>query len=157
MPRLLPGAFAVGLMFATASGTALAVDEPENIVKYRQATMQALGAHISMLAAVAKNEVSFRDQAFGHAHAINQMSDYLAELFPEGTGQGETEEESDALPAIWENPEEFQAAIESLQEESEKMVQAAEGDDPTAFAQQLGALGKQGCGNCHDDFRAEDD
>lgn len=156
MSRLLSGAAAVAIVVATASGTALAVDEPENIIDYRKATMHALGAHISMLSAVAKNEVSFSDEASGHAHAIHEMSTNMARLFPEGTGQGDTDEDSDALPAIWENPDDFEAAIQSLQDESAKMVEVADGGDPAAFARQLGALGKQGCGNCHDDFRAED-
>ena len=135
--------------------TAAAVDEPANIIEYRQATMSAIGDHISMLAMVAKNEVSFTDEAAGHAHAINEMSKNVARLFPEGTGQGETDVESEALVVIWEKPDEFQAAVESFQEESQKMVEAAESGDRVAFAQQLGALGKEGCGNCHDTFRAK--
>lgn len=49
--------------------------------------MSAIGAHLAMLAAVAKNEVSFRDEAAGHAHAIEEMSKNVARLFSEGTGR----------------------------------------------------------------------
>jgi cytochrome c556 len=146
---------AAAAMVAGWGLSAAAVDEPANIIKYRQATMSAIGAHLSMLAMLAKNEVSFMDEAAGHAHAINEMSKNLARLFPAGSGQGDTDVKSDALAVIWEKPEEFQAAIVAFQTESQKMVEVTETDDRAAFARQLGALGKQGCGNCHDNFRAE--
>lgn len=143
---------------AVGTGTGFAADEPDNIIKYRKAIMTANAGHISALAAMAQNEVSFRDSAQAHARAINEMSQNLARLFPEGTGMGDTEEDSRALQDIWEQPDEFQQAIESLQAESRNLIELTDGDfEQAAFAQQVGALGREGCGNCHDSFREEDD
>jgi cytochrome c556 len=160
MTQCVARRLAAGAVFvAVAAGNAVgfAADEPVNIIKYRKAIMGANAGHISALAAMAKNEVSWTDTAELHARAINEMSQHLDRLFPEGTGKGDTEEKSRALPAIWENPDEFQQQIETLQEESAKMIEVAQTDDRAAFAQQVGQLGKQGCGGCHEDFREEED
>jgi cytochrome c556 len=154
-------AAAAGLL-ATAIGTAaFAADEPANIVKYRKAFMDANGAHITMIAAVVKGEVSFTGDVAGHAHALAEQGKLLTanleQLFPEGTAKGETGEKSAALPAIWEKWGEFEQAAQKFEEESAKLAEAAEGGDQTAIAQQLAALGKNGCGNCHETFREKQD
>lgn len=151
------GAGAIALAVTLASSPALAIDEPENVINYRKGIMRANGGHMGSLAAMARGDVSFTDEALLHARTIHDMSQNIGRLFPPGTGPGETEVETDALPTIWERPDEFQQAITSLQEQSAAMIQAAESGDQTAFAQQVGMLGREGCGNCHDDFRRSDD
>ena len=153
-------AAAAGLLAMAMGAAAFAADEPANIVKYRKAFMDANGAHITMIAAVVKGEVSFGDIAT-NAQALAEQGKLLTanleQLFPEGTAKGETGEESAALPVIWEKWGEFEQAAQKFEEESAKLVEAAEGGDQTAFAQQLAALGKQGCGNCHETFREKQD
>jgi cytochrome c556 len=161
MQRRFKG-LAAGLVLAAVafgSTAALAADEPANVVKYRKSTMSAFGAHTAMLGAMAKGEVSFTDEAAGHAHAIHEMTQNLARLFPEGTAKGEVDVDTRALPAIWEQPDKFQQAIEQVQQESEKLVQLTEGGsfEQAAFAQQVAALGMNGCGNCHETFREKRD
>lgn len=151
-------AAAAGLLATTMGAAAFAADEPVNVVKYRKAFMGANGAHITMIAAVVKGEVSFGDIAT-NAQALAEQGKLLTanleQLFPEGTAKGETGEKSAALPVIWERWDEFQQAAEAFEQESAKLVEAAEGGDQTAVAQQLAALGKNGCGNCHETFREE--
>ena len=137
-------------------GTAAAVsaaDEPANIIKYRQKVMGAIGGHMGSIAGIAKGEVSFKDDLAGHAHAINEMSKNMARLFPAGTGPDA--EKTRALPAIWEQPAKFEAAVKALQDESAKLIEVAKGGDMAAIGAQVGALGKNGCGGCHKPFRAE--
>ena len=148
---LSAGLLACGLV--SAGGIALAADEPANIIKYRKATMSAIGGHMGMLAAVAKGEVSFIDEVGGNAHAINEMSKNLARLFPEGTSnQGN---DTRALPVIWEKWSEFEGAVKTLQDESAKLVEVAKSGDAAAIGAQVGALGKNACGGCHKKFREE--
>lgn len=149
---------ALGCATALGGGLALAVDEPANIIKYREAIMSANAGHLSALAGMAKGEVSFTDEAAFHAQALNEQNQNLARLFPEGSGRGDTEEDSRALPAIWENPDEFQQAIERFQEETAALAELTSGGDfeQAAFAQQVAQVGREGCGGCHDDFREED-
>jgi cytochrome c556 len=133
------------------AGTANAADEPANLIKYRQSTMKAIGGHMGAIAGVVKGEVSFSDELFGHAHAINEMSKNLVRLFPQGSGTeaGETR----ALPAIWEKPDDFAASVKSLQDESAKLMEVAKAGDMGAIGAQVGALGKNSCGGCHNNFR----
>jgi cytochrome c556 len=133
------------------AGIANAADEPANLIKYRQSTMKAIGGHMGAIAGVVKGEVSFSDELFGHAHAINEMSKNLLRLFPKGSGTeaGETR----ALPAIWEKPGDFEASIKTLQDESAKLMTAAKSGDMGAIGAQVGALGKNACGGCHKAFR----
>jgi cytochrome c556 len=150
---------ALVLSGALGGAAALAADEPANVIKYRKAIMSANGGHMGALAGMAKGEVTFTDEAAFHAEALNQLSQNLERLFPEGTGKDQTEEESDALLVIWEKPDEFREAIQKLQQESAKLAEltASGSFDQVAFAQQIGQLGKQGCGGCHETFREKDD
>ena len=156
-PRVWSAVAGAGLLAAALGTAAFAADEPANIIKYRQAYMQANGAHITMIAAMVKDEVSWDDELVGHAHALHEQSQNLLRLFPENTGKGDTEVKSVALPVIWERWDEFQQAAEAFEQESAKLVEVAESGDSAAIAQQLGALGKQGCGNCHETFREKED
>jgi cytochrome c556 len=151
------GAVAGAGLLAATLGAAFAADEPGNIIKYRQAFMKANGAHITMVAAMVKGEVSWTDELVGHAHAMHEQSKNLLRLFPEGTGKDDTEVKSAALPVIWERRDEFEQAAQAFEQESAKLVEVAEAGDQAAIAQQLGALGKQGCGNCHETFREKQD
>jgi cytochrome c556 len=146
---------AVTLAFASGLGVAaaFAADEPGNVIKYRQAYMRANGAHIAMIGAVAKGEISWTDELVDHAHALHEQSQHLLRLFPEGSGKGATDVESVALPAIWEKWGEFEQAAQRFEQESAKLLEVAEAGDMAALGQQLGALGKDGCGGCHETFR----
>ena len=151
-------AAAVAGLLATAMGAAaFAADEPVNIVKYRKAFMDANGAHITMIAAVVKGEVSFTGDIAANAQALAEQGKLLTanlkQLFPEGTAKGETAEKSAALPAIWEKWGEFEQAAQKFEEESAKFAQVAAGGDMAAIGPALGTFGKQGCGACHETFR----
>ena len=150
LTSLTLGCLAIAVV--VGSVPASAADEPSNLVKYRKATMTAIGGHMGALGAMAKGEVSFTDEAVLHARAINDLSQNLLRLFPEGSGY-EADKKTNALPAIWERREDFEKAVKSLQDESAKMVTVAESGDAAALGQQVGALGRNGCSNCHDTFR----
>jgi cytochrome c556 len=139
------------LAIAVGATSLSAADEPANLIKYRQTTMKSFGAHMGMIAAVLKGEVSFSDEVAGHAHAISEQSKNLARLFPAGSGAeaGETR----ALPAIWEKRGDFEAVVKVLQVESAKLAEVAKSGDMAAIGAQVGALGKNACGACHKAFR----
>ena len=151
-------AAAVAGLLATAMGAAaFAADEPANVVKYRKAFMDANGAHITMIAAVVKGEVSFTGDIAGNAHALaeqgKRLTANLEQLFPEGTAKGETGEKSAAMPVIWEKWGEFEQAAQKFEEESAKLAEVAQGGDMSALTQQVGSFGKNACGGCHETFR----
>ena len=158
--RAWSAAAAAGLLATAMGAAAFAADEPANIVKYRKAFMDANGAHITMIAAVVKGEVSFGDIAT-NAQALAEQGKLLTanleQLFPEGTAKGETGEKSAALPVIWEKWGEFEQAAQKFEEESAKFAEVAAGGDMAAIGSGPGAFGKQGCGACHETFREKQD
>jgi cytochrome c556 len=147
----------VALALVTAGSTvALAADEPANVVKYRQTFMKANSAHLGMIAAAVKGEVSLTDEIAGNAQALATMGEMrsanLQQLFPEGSDEA-AGLKTDALPTVWQNWSGFEQAAMRFQEETAKFAEVAQGGDMAAIGQQLGALGKNGCGGCHGDFR----
>jgi cytochrome c556 len=151
--------FAAALVLVTGLGAAvaLAADEPVNVVKYRKHFMDANMANIAMIAMVVKGDVTFQSDVAANAKALAEQGKLLTanlmRFFPKGTAKGETPEKSAALPAIWEKWADFEQAAQRFQEESAKFAEVAQGGEMAAIAQQLGALGKQGCGGCHQTFR----
>ncbi len=150
---LAGGALAVVLGLGASIGHA--VDEPANLVKYRQATMRAIGGHTAAIGSVVKGETSFTDEVAIHARAINELSQNLLRLFPEGSGE-ETGEKTRALPVIWDRWHDFETVVTTLQEQSAKLREAAESNDMDAVRREFAVLGKEGCTACHDTFRAEE-
>ena len=132
---------------------ALAVDEPENVIKYRQSVMKAIGGHTGAIVAVVKGEVGYVGHVAAHARAIHEMSKLLPDLFPKGTGQ-DNYPETRALPELWNDLAKFEASAKDLQVQSAKLAAVAEGGDLAAIGAQLENLGKA-CGSCHKPFRAK--
>ncbi len=142
----------VGMVFLLGlASQAQAVDEPENVIKYRQSVMKAINGHMGAIVSVAKGEVSYVGDVVVHAQSVNAMSKLLVGIFPEGSGQmGSTK--TRALPAIWDDFSKFEAAAKALQTESAKMVEVAASGDLGAIGAQLKNMGKA-CGGCHKAFR----
>jgi len=146
--------FAIVLGFgAVTAAQALAIDEPANVIKYRQAVMKAIGGHIGSIAGVVKGEVSFAGDVAAHARGIQEMSRLVPHLFPKGTDNA-MQKKTRALPSIWAERAKFEAAVKAFQDASANMVRVAEAGDPSAFGAGLKMLGKS-CGGCHKPFRAK--
>ena len=128
----------------------VAADAPEAVVKYRQATMKSMGAHMSAMSVVVKGQVSNRAQLAVHAEAIHGVSAGLADLFPRLE-----KVKTAAKPAIWSDPKEFHAAADGLQHESAKLAELAAKKDWKAFDVQFARV-TEACDRCHDRFRVRD-
>lgn len=139
-----------GCLAIGGATTALAADEPDKILQYRQNLMKSVGANISNIAMVAKGEVTYIGNVAANAHAIRDGLNAAGPLFPEGTGKeaGKTR----ALDSIWQDNAKFVEALKAAQAAAEQMAVAAETNELGQIQQALGALGKT-CGGCHDNFR----
>ena len=133
----------VGLTSATAA------DKPADVIKYREAVMEAMSSHVSAILLIATNKIDGQQFLQVHADSLDELSSQLDMLFPADTIGGDTE----ALDSITAEPEKFAAAIKQMQDASAALRKAAGGDSNVmgAFAQ----VGK-GCKGCHESFRAED-
>ncbi len=131
-----------------------AASSPENVVKYRQLVMKAIGAHMGGIGAVLKGEVDYGPKHIEeHAEAINGMAQILVDAFREnvGTSGGET----DAKQEIWSDWDNFVAKAKDLEEASGNLGDLAEGGaDMAAIGAGVKALGGA-CGACHTPFRVK--
>ena len=119
------------------------------MVKERMDFMKDLGKASKSIGKMIKNEIRFdREQLIAHARLINEHSKTLLDYFPEGSLQHPTE----ALPVIWENWGDFQKRNETLQIDSQKLLEIAQEGDKSAIAKQFAAVGRS-CKGCHQDYR----
>ena len=128
-------------------GHAMADGETE--AKYRQAVMKSIGGHMSAMGTILKEQVHLEDLAL-HAEGLAGLAEIAPEVFPAGSGV----EKSKALPAIWENPDDFADAMNRLIEASDEMARAAKTGEMSEIGPAIQALGGS-CKGCHDDFKAE--
>ncbi len=141
-------------VFATVvllAASQFAAADPEAEIKYRQAVMESVGGHMSAMAAILRNRIRFDDLEI-HAGAMADLADVVPHIFPEGSGDGETE----ALTDIWEEPGAFRERVDAF-------VSAARGMSDAAATGEMGEIGPaidklgQACKGCHDNFREEHD
>jgi cytochrome c556 len=123
----------------------------EDAADYRSAVMTSLRGHVGAASMIARGLVDYGD-IVGHARGLASSAMELDHLFPKGSNVGESE----ALPVIWEKPEEFAAAVEKLQTATSAFVAAAESGDKEAIGAAFRNVGMS-CRGCHDEFRVAHD
>jgi len=134
-------------LFTTAGAAAT----QDDVIKYRHSVMQSLSGHVNAFVLIATNKINSPQYLQNHADAIANLSSELGTLFPAGSGQ-----DTDALPAIWDDAEKFDAAVAKMQKTANGLQQVVGSGDPKAIMGAFAAAGKS-CKGCHETFRAEDD
>ena len=120
----------------------------EGDVKYRQHTMKAVGGHMQALVDILRRDVSHTDLLPIHANALAALSETTPKLFPPGSDGMDT----DALPAVWENPEDFAKRVDTFRKATANLREVVAGGGNLGPAvKQVG----QSCKGCHDNYRAE--
>ena len=133
---IVAGALVAGLPCSASQGD----------IDYREHTMEAIGGHMQALSDILRGKVRHKDHLSVHAAALASLAEIAPKLFLPGSGDGETE----ALPAIWENPEDFAERLEAFREAGVGLRAAVETEgDVAAATQKLG----QACKGCHDNYR----
>ena len=120
----------------------------EGDVDYRHYSMEAIGGHMQAIVKILRQEVPHSEHLSLHANAIADMARIAPDLFPEGS-QGR-----EALPAIWEQPEDFAERLDDFHSAAEAFKKAAASGDPAMIGSAIGGLG-QSCKDCHDSYREE--
>jgi cytochrome c556 len=148
MRRSVVAAAAVGLIVAAAAPLGVAQEKATGIVAYRQAVMKANGAHAQALQLALTEQQQLIPDAAYHAAAVEQSMSQVPDLFPDGSTAA-----SNALPPVWDDPAGFKAAAEKAADLAGLLADALESGDATASLAAFQALGKEGCGGCHETFR----
>jgi len=143
----------IGIVAALGLSVQAAADtSAENAKKYRLSIMTSLRGHISAASMTVRGLVDNNGQLAGHAAGLVSSAAELNNIFQKGSAV----DDSEALPAIWEQPEKFAAAIKRNQEATVAFQEAVAGGDSDTIGAAFRNMGKS-CGGCHDDFRMEDD
>ena len=134
------------LIGAAALAAALPCAASEGAVDYRSHTMEAIGGHMSAMFDILRGKVDHSEHLSVHADALASLAEITPTLFPPDSGGSDT----DALPAIWEDPEGFAERLDAFREAGAGLRAAAEsGGDVMAAAREVG----QACRGCHDNYR----
>jgi cytochrome c556 len=144
-------ACATAALLSTTS-TAVAQDDSEGVIKYRQSTMKALGGHMGAAAQIVRGNVSYTGQLPMHADSIAAIARDITALFPEGSDFGETR----AKEAVWENPEGFKKTASDAARASEVFAEAVKGGNKATIERSFRSLSDT-CKNCHKKFRKKEE
>lgn len=147
MTKLRP--LAVAIIAAASLSVANAQDTEPQVERHE--LMEEIGSNMKTMGDMVKGEQPY-DAAKVEA-ALGTIGDNVQKfvtLFPEGS---ETGHDTRALPAIWENPSEFEERADALVE-AVNAAQEVAPDGVEAFAPAFLEVG-QTCRGCHTDFRAE--
>jgi cytochrome c556 len=131
----------------------LAQPDSEDVIKYRQNYMKALGGHMGSAAQIVRGKVDPEGHLARHAEAIAALSEDITVLFPKGSDFGETE----AKPEVWEDWQGFQKAASKEKRASAEFLSAVQGG---GGAKAVGASFKalsDACKGCHENYRAEEE
>lgn len=118
-------------------------------IAYRQAVMKTVNGNMGAMVAILKGGVHKQNFEF-HARSMAELTKIVPEVFPAGSGEGKT----DALPAIWQKPDEFKQAVQKFVDAADGLEAASKGGDMAKIGPAINALG-HACKNCHDNFRRE--
>jgi cytochrome c556 len=152
--RLAAG-FAALVLLAGAAGfvPGAHAQDMSKIIEYRRNVMKSLDAHTGDIVLILKGQVPYgADHVAAQAEAIHAMAALIPSLVPKGSGP-EAGVETNALPAIWQEPDKFKALAAKLETESAKLIEVAKTGDKQAIGAQVQVMGREGCGACHKEFR----
>lgn len=147
LSRSLFAGLALAVGFGIAAPAAVEAQDASPVVEYRQSLMQAFRMHMGGVRA-ALGDAAPIGHAENHAEAFAGMAQALANAFPAGSaGEG-----SRALPAIWENRDDFMDKVTAIQAATAELVTASRSGDGDAIGSAMQAV--QGtCGSCHQSYR----
>lgn len=142
---------AVPMLALSSAGSAQ--PESEDVIKYRQSYMKALGGHMGSAAQMVRGKVDPAGHLARHAQAIAALSEDITVLFPKGSDFGETE----AKLEVWEDWDGFQKAAGKEKRASAEFLSAVEGSaDAKSVGEAFKAL-SEACKGCHEKYRAEEE
>ncbi|GGF16686.1 hypothetical protein GCM10011611_23070 [Aliidongia dinghuensis] len=140
--------------FGLSLGLAWAAAEVPAVVAERQATMKGFANKVKLIKSFADGEDNGAD-ALQAARDILATASHLPELFPAGTSLADLPGvKTHAKPEIWADNERFRATAVRLATQAQALAAAIERGDRPGTATELGAIGRVGCGACHEAFRA---
>ncbi len=143
-------AIAAAVLAATAFTVQAQQTKVEDQIKYRKAAYTLMGLNFGSLGAMAQDKKPFnKDEATRNADFMAMLATVPKGYFGEGT-----DKDTKAKPEIWTQRADFDAKMDKMVSEAQKLPAVVRGGDMSAFKKQVGDVGAA-CKACHDDFRAK--
>ena len=127
----------------------VALADGEAEYKYREGVMNSAKGHIQSIAAIIKGQVHKNNLQI-HADGMVDVASIMPDVFPAGSQT----DKSEALAAVWDNPDAFKEALDKFVSAANGMAAAAKTGEMGEIGPAIQALGGS-CIGCHDDFRQE--
>lgn len=124
-----------------------------NAIQFRQALLQLVRSNVGALGAMAKEVIPYDGQVMQtKGMRIEQLALMMEDYFRTDTTKFKLG--TDALPIIWEQPEDFKAKIGDLTQAAQNLQQVAAAGDESQYRAAIGGVLKT-CKGCHDTYKAE--
>lgn len=133
-----------------------AVDQ-QQVIESRQSNYREIGGAYKGLRDELQKRKPLMIMVRQHVDQLGMLAHSQAnsDWFPVGSGP-EAGIETEALPAIWEQRDEFDRLRQELNQEATKLADTLASGDMEALAAQHRAVGMV-CKQCHDSYRMEED
>ena len=142
---------AMGSLMMMAFPLVLQAAEPEDVIKYRQSVMKAVGGHTGAAGAIVQGKVDYKSDLAEHAHALQVLTRDIPGLFPKDSDFGETR----AKDGVWKDRTNFEKHAKDAKAKADAFAKAAKGGDQKAIVASFKELGES-CKACHKEFRKEE-
>ena len=140
----------IRLGLSAALVTTFTIAATANPIEDRQAKMKTVGKSIGIVAKMAKGQAEFDGEAALQAFVdMKDAATGFKDLFPEGSGEGDTE----AAPAIFSDRSGFEVKHDAFVATLDKLTASAPAD-LAALQASVGEIGRE-CGACHKAYRVK--
>jgi cytochrome c556 len=152
--KSLPVALALALFVAPGFATTSAQAQSEKLIQDRQALMKEQGADMGAIKGYLddKNDLA---KATAAADDLPKTMVKLPDVFPPGSGGPNPEGKYETKPEIWSDWKGFLEQRDTAAKKADALLVAVKSGDKATIQTAFADLGKEGCGGCHQKFRAE--
>ena len=135
------------ILCALLHSNTMADDNENMIYHYRSDVMEMSSKHLKALKRYVDGELAIKDHVPAHVDSLLALSSMYLDLFPAGYHHPESE----ALPAIWNDPRGFKSANKYNRQKIMALKQVDPGDI-TALKKAVNEV-RMSCGDCHSYYR----
>ena len=140
-------------MGATAQNAPTPEEQAQSAINTRKSVVRLFAFNMAPINAMARGNREF-DAAIVERNARRIAA--LAPMLPETIAAMDTRSfdlETEALPVVWEQFEEFQQRANNLIEGANNLAAVAAGGDQMETIREAASIGRTYCGGCHEMFR----
>ncbi|MCL4410546.1 MAG: cytochrome c [Gammaproteobacteria bacterium] len=150
---LTAAALTLGLATFATPAISSAFTNAEDAVEYRQSAFKLIRENFGYMSGMVRGEIDFDAEQFQkRSKALVHLSNIPFDAFT-GAGENATNN-SDALPAIWQNWSDFESKRDAFQSAALELAEAAESGNVRDIRPKFMATART-CQQCHEGYRAD--